>query len=250
MPPATVLDYAGRALDELATPARRLLRAAYLHGSAALGGWVPGTSDVDLLLVADDRVDVTSLDAMARALVQTAAACPGRGLESSVVTASQAAAPGPPWPFALHVATGPDEPGGSRIQHGAESPGDTDLLMHYAVCRAAGWAVYGPPPAELIGPVGRPAILGYLADELGWGLEHGSEAYAVLNACRAALYLTDGQIVSKVAGGETALRRGTGPADVIRRALSQQRGSTPGRQAGPDAAAFVRATAAALRPGA
>jgi hypothetical protein len=77
--------------------------------------------------------------------------------------------------------------------------------------------------------VPRRAILDYLAGELRWGIEHAPEAYAVLNACRALIYLTDQQIVSKIAGGEAALRRGAGPAEVIQRALGQQRGSEPDR---------------------
>lgn len=119
--------------------------------------------------------------------------------------------------------------------------------MHYTVCRAAGWPVRGPAPAELIGSVPRPVILGYLADELRWGIEHAGEAYAVLNACRAQVYLADGRIVSKVAGGRIALARGRGPAEVIGRALDQQQGHAPQRGPGPDAADFVLAVAGALR---
>jgi Domain of unknown function (DUF4111) len=115
-----------------------------------------------------------------------------------------------------------------------------DLLTHYAVCRAAGWPADGPPPQAIIGPVGRPLILDYLAGELRWGLEHAPEAYAVLNTCRALIYLADGGLVSKVAGGDTALRRGLGPAGLIRRALTQQEGRAA------EAAAFVLATATAL----
>ena len=119
--------------------------------------------------------------------------------------------------------------------------------MQYAVCRAAGWPVCGPPPQDLIGVVPRRAILDYLADELDWGTAHAPEAYAVLNACRALVFLTDHKIVSKIAGGETVLSRGTGPAGVIERALAQHRGSEPDQPAAPDAVSFVLATAAALR---
>ena len=119
--------------------------------------------------------------------------------------------------------------------------------MHYAVCRAAGRPVCGPPAAELIGAVPRRVILDYLAGELCWGIEHAPEAYAVLNACRALIYLTDRQIVSKVAGGEAALRRGAGPAEVIQRALAQHQGSEPDRPPASDAVSFVLATAATLR---
>jgi streptomycin 3"-adenylyltransferase len=163
------------------------------------------------------------------------------------VSRSAAAAPAPPWPFLLHVATGPAEPGGSRIVMAAGERGDSDLVMHYAVCRAAGWPVSGPPPRQLIGPVSRNQILAYLAGELCWGLEHAPEAYAVLNTCRALLYLGDGQILSKIAGGEAALRHGLGPAGLIQRALAQQEGRAAEQRPGAEAAEFVRATAAALK---
>jgi streptomycin 3"-adenylyltransferase len=107
--------------------------------------------------------------------------------------------------------------------------------------------VYGPPPPDLIGVVPRRAILDYLAGELDWGIGHAPEAYAVLNACRALIYLTDDEIVSKIAGGEAVRSRGTGPAEVIERALAQQRGSEPGQPPAADAVSFVLATAAMLR---
>jgi hypothetical protein len=241
-----VLAYATAVTDEVMTASGGSLQAAYLHGSAALGGWQP-TSDVDMLFVAADTLAAGTLARMAAVLAARsgqAGGCPGRGLECSVVTATAAATPSAPWPYLLHVV---GEYGGGRIHDGANSPGDADLLMHYAVCRAAGRAVYGPPPCDVIGPVPRQRILAYLADELDWGLQHGPEAYAVLNACRAMVYLTDDAIVSKIAGAEAALDRGFGPHELVLRALSQQRGQITGQRPGDDAAEFVRETAAALR---
>ena len=69
----------------------------------------------------------------------------------------------------------------------------------------------------------RDVVLRYLAGELDWGLEHGTESYVVLNACRALEYLDGGLVVSKIAGGEAALRRGIEPGELIRQALDQQR---------------------------
>jgi hypothetical protein len=241
-----VLAYAAAVTEEVMTAAGGSLQAAYLHGSAVLGGWQEA-SDVDMLFVAADTVVGSTLARMATVLAarsDQAGGCPGRGLECSVVTATAAAAPRAPWPYLLHVVA---EPGGCRIQTGAHSLGDPDLLMHYAVCRAAGRALTGPPPRGVIGPVPRQAILSYLADELDWGLRHASEPYAVLNACRALVFLTDDAIVSKIAGGEKALDRGSGPAGLIMRALRQQRGDAASRQPEDDAAEFVQATARALR---
>jgi Domain of unknown function (DUF4111) len=114
------------------------------------------------------------------------------------------------------------------------------------VCRAVGRALSGPVPIDVIGQVPRQSILSYLADELHWGLHHAPEAYAVLNACRAIVYMKDDEIVSKIAGGDAALDRGFGPAELIMRALSQQRGQAVAQQPGDDAVEFVRQTAAAL----
>jgi streptomycin 3"-adenylyltransferase len=245
--PPEVVAFAQEVIFAVGSVRRELLLAAYLHGSATLGGWMPRHSDVDLLLVTrqTEQPDVEA-EAVAEALVGSSEYCPGSGLECSVVTASQASRPRAPWRFLLHIKTSV-EPKSVSVVRGVESSGDPDLLMHYVTCRAAGWAVHGPEPAVLIGPVDRPIVLSYLADELEWGLHHGSQAYAVLNACRALVYLHDEQIVSKIAGGTAALERGLGPSDVIRRALHHHQGKAPTRAVGEDSQRFVHTAVELLR---
>lgn len=250
--PDRVLAYTGRLADLVAAACDGRLRATYLHGSAALGGWIPGRSDVDLLFIIADGVGdpaAPPLTAVAQVLSAAGADCPGRDLECSVVTAGQAQRPRSPWPFVLHVVAGPDS-ATAKVVPGNPLSGDRDLLMHYAVCRSAGWPVSGPPPRDLVGAIPRSLALGHLADEMDWGLEYAPEAYSVLNACRALIFLADDAIVSKIAGAEAALHRGLGPPDLVRRALRQQRGQTPDQPAASDAIDYVRATAAALRSGA
>jgi hypothetical protein len=235
-------------VDTAATRAGSPLLAAYVHGSAALGGWMPGRSDIDILFVAADETTPAIAETMAQVIGAEGAQCPGRDLETSVVAARAAREPGPPWPYLVHVVAGPGS--ACRVDRpDAASPGDRDLLMHYAVTRAAGIAVLGRPADELIGPIERAAVLAYLADELDWGLANAGESYAVLNACRAQTYLAGGLIVSKLAGGQAAFDSGSGPADVIMRALAQQRGERPDQPSAPDAAEFVRDVAARLRSG-
>jgi hypothetical protein len=232
----------------LADRAGGKLLAVYLHGSAVLGGWVPGRSDVDVLIVAADDTDDATADSMAQAIVAAGSECPAPGLETSIVAEAAARHPGPPWPYLRHVVAGPA--GAPRVIVPNDSaPGDRDLLMHYAVCRAAGHPVLGPPPRELIGPVPHADVLAYLADELTWGLANAPERYAVLNACRALIYLADGAIISKLSGGEGALARSLGPPAVITRALAQQRGAQADQPPQADATEFVMEVAAALRSG-
>ena len=53
----------------------------YLHGSGALGGLVPGRSDVDVLVVCHDKpFDSQVLTAVANAMRTAGDRCPGRGL--------------------------------------------------------------------------------------------------------------------------------------------------------------------------
>jgi streptomycin 3"-adenylyltransferase len=239
--------YAQRLAYKLAEDCRGRLRAAILHGSTALGGWMPGRSDVDVLFIVADGVTEVDLRRMTTSLVTLADDCPGCGIETSIVSEAQARDPKSPWPYLRHVvAGGATEP---RIgpQPGADAS-DPDLVMYYAVCRAKGVSVHGAAAASLIGEVPRRLILAYLAGDLNWGLENASEAYAVLNACRAEAYLTTGQLISKLAGGELALQRAEPErAGLIGRALCQQRGQLPSRPSDPEATAFVRGVTSRLQ---
>lgn len=80
----------------------------------------------------------------------------------------------------------------------------------------------------------------------GWQVTSDVDMLLVAGDALAG-FLTDDAIVSKIAGGEAALDRGFGSAELIMRALSQQRGQAARQQPGDDAAEFVRATASALR---
>jgi Domain of unknown function (DUF4111) len=239
--------FARRLAHEIAECCSGALRGAYLHGSAALGGWVAERSDVDILLVADDELAAGRVRAVGELLAAADAGCPGSGLEVSLVTVAAAARPRPPHAFLLHGARDAD---GLRLVYGTEVSGDPDLIMHYVVSREAGITLYGAPARELIGPADRGVVLRYLAAELDWGIDHGTESYAVLNACRALEFLDGGRVVSKVAGGEAALRHRTGPAGLIRRALDQQRALAAARPPGPEAIEFAREVQAALVNGA
>lgn len=186
----------------------------------------------------EDATTANVLSVVEQVLVDSAPDCPGTGLECSVVSATAASKPTAPWPFLRHVQSSRGQP--TRIIQGTTVDGDPDLLMHYLVCRVAGVPVLGSEPQAVFGTVPRSIVLAHLAAELLWGVEHGSEAYAVLNACRALVYATRGKIVSKIEGGRRALNEGLGPPGVVARALDEQQGMGPPKTVAADAAAFVR----------
>ncbi len=244
MPPQVVVECVRRLDAAAVTIVGDDLVATYIHGSAALGGFVPGRSDVDVLfVVGDDVVDDRALDDLARGLAAATALCPGRGVELSVVSAGAAERPAAPWPFLLHLTT---DPADATTIHGADHEGDPDLLMHYAVCRTAGVVVRGPPPVELIGAIGRQDVLTYLDGELAWALSHATEAYAVLNACRAQRYLERGELVSKIDGARLAIEDGAA-ADLIAAALAMHLGEQPDHLPWAPARSFVTKVRDVLR---
>jgi len=186
-----------------------------VHGSAALGGFAPA-SDLDMLIVGDGAPDC---DRLGSDLLSQASGFP---LELSIVAPCDAAAPAPPWPFRLHVAS-PDR----VVLDGGD--GDPDLVAHYAVTRQSGITIAGTDPKETIGPVPRNMLLTLLTAELEWARVHADQRYAVLNACRAEAYAIDGRLVSKLGGAQWWTRQ-HGPDPVVEEALTAQ---TRGNDLGP-----------------
>ena len=202
------------------------LRGAYLHGSAVLGGWHPERSDIDVLAVCAAPVPEAGLRALAAALSVRSLPCPvGRGLEFGLVTAEGAAAPCPEPRFELDLTT--SAAAGDRPTLGSDRPGHADYLMHFAVCRAAGRALAGPPPAEVFAAAPAGLLDTAFAGELAWAAENAPPAYRVLNACRAWCYAAERRLVSKAGGGEWALGRGVSD-EAIRTALAEQAAAPSG----------------------
>lgn len=185
------------------------LVGVYLHGSAASGDWTD-SSDVDLLAVV---VDAARADwrVIGGRLIDR----PGAPLEMSVVERSAAAEPGAPWPFLLHVSD-------RRVVLGEDRSGDPDLLLHYAVVRARGTTVTGPPIEEVFGPVPDQQVRTALASELAWGLEKSDAAYAVLNACRAHAFAATGRLLSKLEGARWGELNLSAYGELIRGAAAAQ----------------------------
>lgn len=218
------------------------LVGVYLHGSAALGGWHPERSDVDVLSVCAAPVPPREVEELAAALSVRSLPCPVEsGLEFGLVTAASAAEPCAEPRFELDFTS--SAAAGDRATSGHDRAGHADYLMHFAVCRAHGRTLAGPPPAEVFAEAPAALLDAAFADELRWGAEHASPAYRVLNACRAWRFAAGRELVSKLAGGEWALGRGEGD-EAIRAALVHQRGG-PARPIDPALVAGLEARATA-----
>lgn len=213
----------------------------YVHGSATLGDYDPARSDIDLLgvcaapLIERERADI------AARLGRDALPCPaGGGLEFTLITRAAALNPSPAPAYELH---GWDESG--RL-HADPGQGDPDLPLHFAVARACGFAVLGPPPSEVFRAVPRGELLPRLSAELDWADANASPSYRVLAACRAWRFLAEGRICSKRAAAEWALERGA-PRPLVATVLAHHLAATAvGDLDETGVAAFIAAVRARL----
>jgi Aminoglycoside adenylyltransferase, C-terminal domain len=235
-----VTAYARAAVAAARAVAGAQLLAVYLHGSAVLGGFVVGHSDVDLLLVIDNPTDTVGATALGHALLSVPG-CPGSGLEASAVTRLAAMAPSAPWPFVVHVSS---SLGNRKLVLGETDGGDPDLALHFAVVRQSGRTLMGPVPEDLVGQLPRDIILEHMRSELRWGLESAPMAYAVLNAARALRFAAENVLCSKLDGGSWAIAHGE-PADIVAVAMNEQRQGLA-NPISAEQGAWVRSVAARL----
>lgn len=214
-------------LEEVAELLKEVLGAdlvgLYLHGSAVLGDFSDGRSDVDVIAVSARPLSSKEKEVVAERLSESSLPCPATGLEFHVVQKADLVLSEAPR-FELHLATSTDgKP--DRVVDGDGRRGDPDLVMHFAVLREHGRPVRGPAPASIFPEVPRPMLLDALRGELEWAMENASPSYQLLNACRVWRYVDECVLCSKTAAGEWARARVDDPSTVDA-ALQHRRGLT------------------------
>lgn len=123
--PDDVESFVRELAHRLATAGPGMLVGVYVHGSAVLGDFQSGASDVDILAVVQDRISGSAIQGMARILAEVVG-WPGTGVEASVVEESAARRPSPPWPYQVHINTSAAERKTLWCELGS---GDSDLIL-------------------------------------------------------------------------------------------------------------------------
>ena len=188
--------------DALATSIQGVLGdalvAIYLTGSAVTGGFDPGVSDLDLVVVtADppDRIDLPGLRRMHDAFVRGRPEWQDRieavyvartTLQSFRTSVDRLAVISPGEP--LHVRD--DRP--------------VLWLQNWYLARASGVALVGPAASEIVPAISWPEFVeataryvAEVADRLEADLSSGELAYALLTTCRAAMTIRTDRSVTK-----------------------------------------------------
>jgi hypothetical protein len=188
------------------------LVGAWLFGSAALGDFDAGRSDLDVQAVTTVTITRAERERLAGVLSHEALPCPVRGLEFVLYAREglgHAAGPA----FQLNLNTGP-----GMERHVAFDPGEDPgfwFVLDVAIGREAGRALTGPPAAEVFPAPDRRIVRRAAGDALAWFREHDADgASAVLAACRAWAWAAEGRWLPKAEAARWAMGRLEDPSAV------------------------------------
>jgi Domain of unknown function (DUF4111) len=234
-----LLDGVGEAIGEK-------LVGLYLHGSLALGDFLPPASDIDFHVATAAPLDEQALERLG-------ALHAGFKAEGGWVARLE----GVYLPPAALRARDPEEGRcptvGSDWDFNLGRPGPTWVLDRW-VTREHGVVVTGPDPRELIDPIGpdelRAAVLASMLGDwtrrvepdadLTWLRPRNYQAFAVLTMCRNLYVLEHGVLVSKALAAAWAGRRLARPwPAVVQRALGWRTDVRPDDRHLPETMRFV-----------
>jgi predicted nucleotidyltransferase len=183
------------------------LIAIYLHGSLAMGCFNPERSDIDILVVTQQRMPIKiKYQIMTLLLDISNTPCP---IEISFLTEADIHPFQHPLPFDLHYSETWRQQVSEELADGTwqhwdnQTRRDPDLAAHLTITRRRGIALYGQPALTVLPAVpGRDYATSIIGDYLDArdSCAH-NPVYFALNACRVLAYLQDECIYSKDEGG-------------------------------------------------
>lgn len=206
---ATEIREALETAEELAERCRQALgedvSGIYLHGSLAMGGFNPASSDIDLLVVVQASPSVEKLRELTRLTLELHARLQaGRNVEYTVAEEKALQAVAYPTPAVYHYSSL------HRPRYEADSSylcahyEDPDLASQIVVAYERGFTLYGRPLRERMPAASREVYVRSILQDV----EDAREAiipnpmYVTLNLCRILLFMQQGHVASKKEGGE------------------------------------------------
>jgi len=198
-------------VNTLQTELQRLLEqnllGIYLHGSLALGGFNPTRSNIDVIVVTLQRMDLETKRKSIELLLRISKMpCP---LDIPFLVEQDIFPFQHPLPYDLHYSETWREDDQQALHNGTWKHWnerilrDPNLTIYLTVLHQHGICLYGKPISEAFPTIPERAF----RDALIKAMQAASSdplndpISFVLNACRTSAYLSDGTILSKDAGG-------------------------------------------------
>jgi predicted nucleotidyltransferase len=195
------------------------LVAAVLHGSLATASYVPGRSDVDVLVVVEAPPSDDELLALRDLVVRLARRAGNGGLDLHVLTRAAAASLTEAPTVELYVGVHGDLPPEVLLR-----VDDPTSIPELATARAGGYSLIGPEPRLLLSPIPDEWVVArgdaYVARWQELTDDEPMSEFMVLTTCRIWRFAVEGVHCSKAEAGRWALERDpslTAVRDALRR---------------------------------
>ena len=187
------------------------LVGTYFVGSIALGGYVRGESDIDIVAVCRHQVGEETKKALADRMVDATINCPARGMEFTLFRAEVASSPPRDADFELNVNGGPRMARLVRLSWHHQPR--FWYVLDRAIAHRHGIAICGRPSAEVFSCIPRQLLLDVMGESMRWHREHEKATlYSVLNASRAWRFAAEDVLGSKLEGARWARGRCRAPS--------------------------------------
>jgi hypothetical protein len=198
------------------------LVGVYFVGSVALGGYVPGESDVDIAAVSGSALSEGQKHGVASAIVKVSEVCPARGVEFTLYRRDVAGSLPEGADFEVNANGGQRTPTSVHLDATAEQ--GFWYALDRAIAHRSGIVISGPPSRTVFVDVPRRTLLEAMSESMAWHRAHEKATlYSVLNACRAWRFAEEDVLGSKLEGATWARARWP-DTDVIDAAVALRRG--------------------------
>lgn len=202
-------------IQALKDQAPQKLDTVILHGSLAMGSFYPPKSDIDLLVLIKEPLNIPEQKRIHKQLIETTNNRPIIGfLELSMILSRVARAPVHPIPFELHYGEGfPEKISSGLFDYNNAKGNDPDLAAHFMVARHRGISLYGSNPTSALGDIPWKNYYDSVLSDIEWILKDKNICetpfYGILNCCRFLEILEKGEgtVSSKEEGALWAISR-------------------------------------------
>jgi Nucleotidyltransferase domain len=164
--PADVLSFGDEAARRLREQLGGRFVGAYFVGSVALGGYVPGHSDIDIVAVAAPPPAAEEKANIVAVLSHPTLRCPTRGLEFVLYERSRAEEATPDAGIEINLNTGPRM--ATHVGFDASREPRFWFVIDRAIAHVHGLTIDGPTAADLFAPIPRAWLLEALMESMAW----------------------------------------------------------------------------------
>ncbi|GCE31042.1 streptomycin 3''-adenylyltransferase [Dictyobacter alpinus] len=222
--PAEIQAYSLQVVERLQDYLRENLVGVYLLGSAALGGFIPGQSDIDIQGICAQPLGQKEKEQIVALLSHPALPCPTRGCEFVLYAEETVRHPSVTTSFEVNLNSGP-----RMSYHVTYHPEDEPphwFILDRAIAREYAIPIFGPAANEIFGVIPRAWSLDAILTSAHWHAENDEAGYSsILNACRAWRFALENRWSSKDAATDWARPR-VPDSDLLQQALDLRAGKT------------------------